>query len=130
VVISHGFRALLGGFAVMAAVAAAARLVLSRARPGWAGETARRAPGSLFADAVVAMVAGGSGGFVTAWAAPVNPLGPLVGLSIASLALAALSALFEREHLSMVYLFAVLAFTPLAVIAGGLLRLRLWGWHL
>lgn len=127
-VIWHAFLALLSGFGVMAAIAAAARLVLSRAVPGWAGAPGQRAPGCLFANAGVAFLAASGGGFVTAWLAPANPLGHIVALSIAALALAALSALFDRGRLPIVYQLALVAIAPLGAVAGGLLRLRLWGW--
>lgn len=127
-VIWHAFLALLAGFGVMAAIAAGARLVLRSAVPGWASESGRSAAGRLIANAGVAVVAGGGGGFVTAWLAPGNPLGHIVALSIAALAVAALNALVDRGRRPIVYQLALVVIAPLSVVAGGLLRLKLWGW--
>lgn len=127
-VIWRAFLALLTGFGVMTGIAAAFRLVLIRAVPGWRNEPGASSPGSLFAMMGVAFVAAAGGGFVTAWLAPANPLGHITALSIGALAMAALSALFERGRRPIAYHLLLVAVLPIGVVAGGLLRLKLWGW--
>jgi hypothetical protein len=66
-------------------------------------------------------------GYVTAWAAAANPLIHMLALGIVVLALAALSALQSKGKQPIWYQLALVAITPLGVLAGGLLRLRVLG---
>jgi hypothetical protein len=128
VVIWHAFLALGAGFATMAAFALAAQAAIGWSVPGWSGEPEQSLPGLLFVNAGIAFLAAAGGGFVTAWLAPANPLGHIVALSIAALALAALSVLFERGRQPIDYQLLLVALAPIGAVAGGLLRLKLWGW--
>lgn len=118
----------MAGFATMAVIAAGGRAALDGSMPREAGASGQPGSGYLFLNAGVAFVAAAGGGYVTAWLAPANPLGHIVALGIAALALAALSALFERDRQPIAYQLLLVAITPIGVVAGGLLRLKMWGW--
>jgi hypothetical protein len=60
-------------------------------------------------------------------AADANPLVHVLALGIVVLALAALSALQSRGNQPIWYQLAQVAISPLGVLAGGLLRLRVLG---
>jgi hypothetical protein len=68
-----------------------------------------------------------AGGYVTAWAAVANPLVHVLALALVVLALSALSALQSRGKQSVWYQLALVAITPIGVLAGGLVRLRVLG---
>ena len=72
-------------------------------------------------------LAAAAGGYVTAWAGRGNPLVLVLGLGIIVLALAALSALQSRGKQPIWYQLSLVAITPLGVLAGGLVRLRVLG---
>jgi hypothetical protein len=127
-VIWHAFLTLLSGFAIITAIAAAVRLLLLRAVPAWQADAAQSSPPYLCAMAGVAFAAAGCGGFVAAWLGADNPLGHITALSIAVLAVTALSAMFEQGRRPIAFSLLQVAVTPLGVVAGGVLRLKLWGW--
>ena len=64
---------------------------------------------------------------MTAWIANGNPLIQVLMLAIAVLALSALSALQSRGKQPVGYALALIAITPLGVMAGGIVRLRMLG---
>jgi hypothetical protein len=72
-------------------------------------------------------LAAAAGGYVTAWLAAANPLYPVLTLGIVVLALAALSALQAKGKRAIAYELALVALTPIGVLAGGLVRLRVLG---
>jgi hypothetical protein len=72
-------------------------------------------------------LAAAAGGYVTAWAAKGNPLILVLGLGIIVLAIAALSVLQSRGKQPIWYQLSLVAITPLGVLAGGLIRLRVLG---
>ena len=67
------------------------------------------------------------GGYITAAAATGNPLVHVLALGITVLALAAVSALQSRGKLPVWFQLAQVAISPLGVLAGGLIRLRVLG---
>jgi hypothetical protein len=141
VVILHAFLALAAGFAVMAALAIALTALLERMVPSWADDSARPQPGSpkgdlrplgrqpayVFVNLGSSFLAAAVGGYVTAWAAAANPLIHVLALGIVVLALAALSALQSRGKQPIWYQLALVAISPIGVLAGGLVRLRVLG---
>lgn len=129
-VVLHAFLALLAGFATMAALVAAITFLLQKLTPGWVGETgspARPNPAYIFVNLGYSFLAAAAGGYVTASIAQRNPLIHVLALGITVLLLAALSALQQRGEQPVSYLLALVALTPVGVLAGGLLRMRILG---
>lgn len=126
-VIAHVFFALLAGFATMAALVVLATALLTRLTPSWSADEGRPTAGYAFVNLGYSFLAAAAGGYVTAWLAPANPLYPVLTLAVVVLALAALSALQAKGKLPIAYQLALVALTPLGVLAGGLVRLRVLG---
>ena len=123
----HAFLALLSGFATMAALVAVVTVLLQKLTPGWVGETAKPKPAYIFVNLGYSFLAAAAGGYVTAWVAQHNPLIHVLALAIAVLLLAALSALQQRGQQPIWYALTLVAITPLGVLAGGFVRLRVLG---
>jgi branched-subunit amino acid transport protein AzlD len=127
VVILHAFLALVSGFAVMALLVIAITALLTRMVPSWVSEEGRPQPSYVFVNLGYSFLAAAAGGYVTAWIADANPLVHVLALGMVVLALAALSALQSRGKQPILYQLALVAISPLGVLAGGLLRLRVLG---
>ena len=110
-VILHAFLALAAGFAVTVLLAMGLE---------WG-------PACIFANLGSSFLAAAAGGYVTAWIAAANPLIHVLALGMVVLALAALSALQERGTRPVGYQLAQVAISPIGVLAGGLVRLRVLG---
>lgn len=123
----HAFVALLAGFVTMAALVIGMTALLTRMVPSWTGTEGKPQPGYIFVNLGYSFLAAAAGGYVTAWAARGNPLVLVLGLGIIVLALAALSALQSRGKQPVWYQLSLVAITPLGVLAGGLIRLRVLG---
>jgi hypothetical protein len=126
-VILHGFLALLAGFATMAILVILVTALLTRLAPDWVGEQSKPRLGYVFVNLGYSFLAAASGGYVTAWAAWGNPLVHILALAIVVLVLSALSALQMRGKQPISYQLALVAISPMGVVAGGLIRLRLVG---
>lgn len=126
-VIAHVFMALVSGFAVIAGVIAAVTWLLKGLTPSWAADEGRLSAGYAIVNLGASFLAAAAGGYVTAWLAAANPLYHVLTLGIVVLALAALSALQEKGKRPIAYALALVALTPIGVLAGGLLRLRVLG---
>ena len=126
-VILHGFLALLAGFATMAILVILVTALLKRLVPEWVGEHSNPQPAYVFVNLGYSFLAAAAGGYTTAWAASDNPLVHVLALAIAVLILSALSALQMRGKQPISYQLALIAVTPLGIMAGGLVRLRLLG---
>ncbi len=74
-----------------------------------------------------ALLTGAAGGYQTALAARGNPLVHVLALGMVVLALAALSALQAKGEQPVSFQLTLVAISPLGVLAGGLLRLRVLG---
>jgi hypothetical protein len=133
VVILHAFLALVSGFAVMALLLMAMTALLTRLAPSWTDGEGRPQqvvgwqPGYVFVNLGYSFLAAAAGGYVTAWAAVANPMVHVLALGMVVLALAALSALQSRGKQPIWYQLALVAISPLGVLAGGLVRLRILG---
>jgi hypothetical protein len=123
----HAFLALLAGFATMAALVIGMTALLARMVPSWADTETKPQPGYIFVNLGYSFLAAAAGGYVTAWAAKGNPLILVLGLGIIVLAIAALSVLQSRGKQPIWYQLSLVAITPLGVLAGGLIRLRVLG---
>ena len=121
-IILRTFLALAAGFATMALLVIAITALLAKLMPGWMGELSY-----IIVNLGYSFLAAAAGGYVTAWAAAANPLIHVLALGIVVLALAALSALQSKGKQPIWYQLTLVAITPLGVMAGGLLRLRVLG---
>ncbi len=126
-VILHAFLALAAGFAVILALVTTLTALLKRMVPSWAGTEGKPQPGYVFVNLGYSFLSAAAGGYVTAWAAVANPLIHVLALGIVVLALAALSALQSRGKQPIWYQLALVAISPIGVLAGGLMRLRVLG---
>jgi hypothetical protein len=126
-VILLAFIALLAGFATMAVLVMAITALLTKLTPSWVGDEGKPEPGYMFVNLGYSFLAAAAGGYVTAWAAAANPLHHVLVLGIIVLALAALSAMQSRGKQPIWYQLTLVAVTPLGVLGGGLLRLRVLG---
>jgi hypothetical protein len=140
-VVLHAFLALLAGFATMALLLAGFTALFKTFTPSWfsqtgtneiqtneTGDTARARPGYMFVNLGSSFLAAAAGGYVTAWIAQHNPLVHVLALAIAVLALSALSVLQQqRGQHPISYMLALVAVTPIGVLVGGLVRLRVLG---
>jgi len=127
VVIVHAFLALLAGFATMAIVVIAVTALLKRFAPEWVGVEGRPRPAYVFINLGYSFFAAAAGGCITAWASGESPLSYVLMLAIIVLVLGAISALQARGRQPAWYQVALLIISPLGVLAGGLLRLRMIG---
>lgn len=126
-VVLHAFVALAAGFLTMAVLVVIATALLRKLTPGWADTAANPKPAYVFVNLGYSFLSAAAGGYVTAYIAQHNPLIHALALAIAVLLLAALSALQQRGQQPVWYLLALVALTPIGVLAGGLLRLRVMG---
>ncbi|MGB7549224.1 MAG: hypothetical protein WBM14_15905 [Terracidiphilus sp.] len=127
VVILHAFLALLAGFAAVMLLVLALRGLLQLCAPSLAGVAAHPGPIYTFVNLGSSFLAGAAGGYATAWAARGNSLVQVLALALIILLLAALSALQARGRQPIWYQMAQVALSPLGVLAGGLVRLRVLG---
>ena len=125
--IVRAFLALIAGFVTMAVLVAIATAVLTRRVPEWVGEKGKPRAGYIFVNLGYSLAAAMVGGYVTAWIAQENPLIHALFLALVVLLLSALSALQQRGLQPIWYQLTLIALTPVGVIAGGLLRLRVLG---
>jgi hypothetical protein len=123
----HAFLALLSGFAVMAALVGLVTAALVQFTPDWVGATGSPRPGYIFVNIAYSFAAAAAGGYVTAWVAVNNSLYHVLALAIVVLALSALSALQQRGKQPVWYALTLIGLTPLGVLAGGIVRLRVLG---
>ncbi len=123
----HAFLALLAGLGTIAALVAFIAVLLKKLTPAWVAESGTPKPGYIFVNLGYSFLAATAGGYVTAWIAAHNPLVHVLVLAITVLLLAALSALQQRRQQPVWYMLALVALTPLGVLAGGLVRLRVLG---
>lgn len=126
-VILHAFLALAAGFAVMALLVIAMTALLTRMVPSWTGAEGKLQPGYVFVNLGYSFLAAAAGGYVAAFAAAANPLIHVLALALVVLALAALSALQLRGKQPIWYQLSLVAISPIGVLAGGLVRLRVVG---
>lgn len=126
-VIVHAFLALVAGFATMTLLVMIVTLLLARLTPDWVSAEGKPRAGYMFVNLGYSFLAAAAGGYVTAWIAAANPLIHVLVLGIIVLALSALSALQSRGKQPVGYALALVALSPVGVLAGGLVRLRVLG---
>jgi hypothetical protein len=138
-VILRAFLALAEGLATIALLSLLVNALLRRFTPDWAAREGkpgastevqsprRLSAGAFFVQAGSALLTGAAGGYVTALAARGNPLVHVLALGMVVLALTALSALQAKGEQPVSLQLTLVAISPLGVLAGGLLRLRVLG---
>lgn len=128
-VVLHAFMALVAGYATMAVLVIVLTVLLQRMAPAWVGSQGAPRPGYIAVNIGYSFLAAAAGGYVTAliahWFAHGNPLVQVLVLAVIVLLLAALSAMQSRGRQPIWYQLTLVAITPLGVMAGGALRLRL-----
>lgn len=123
----HAFLALAAGFLTIAVLIASLTALLRKLTPGWVHEPAKPQPGYIFVNLASSLLAAAAGGYVMAWLADRNPLYHVLVLGIIVLAFAALSAMQAKGMQPVWYQLMLVALSPLGVLAGGLVRLRVLG---
>ncbi len=123
----HAFFALVAGFAAMALIVIAVTALIARFAQTRAGPQSKPRPAYVFVNLGYSFLAAAAGGYVTAWPRPMaqSPMSSCLPSSCSRLA--ALSVLQARGQQPIAYQLALLALSPLGVVAGGLLRLRVLG---
>ena len=115
----------------MAVLVGVATAVLIKWVPEWAGRPDRPGgqprAGYIFVNLGHSFAAAMVGGYVTAWLAQGNPLIHALALALIVLLLSALSALQSRGQQPIWYQLTLMALTPVGVIVGGLIRLKVMG---
>lgn len=123
----HAFLALAAGFLTMAVLVGGLTALLVNLTPSWVGDEGHPQPGYIFVNLCYSFLAAAAGGYVTAWLAVSNPLFHDLALAIIVLAMAALSAMQSKGRQPIWYQLTLTALSPLGVLAGGLIRLRVLG---
>jgi hypothetical protein len=123
----HAFLALAAGFLTIAILVAAFTALLAWLTPSWASEEGKPRLGYIFVNLGFSFLAAAAGGYVTSWLAKANPLYHVLALGIIVLALAALSVMQSKGKQPIWYQLSLIAITPIGVLAGGLVRLRVMG---
>jgi hypothetical protein len=123
----RAFLALAAGFVTMAAMVALLTALLMKLTPSWVGDEGKPRPGYMFVNLGYSFLAAAAGGYVTSWVAAANPMYHVMALGMIVLVLAALSAVQQRGKQPIWYQLALVAITPLGVLAGGLVWLRVSG---
>jgi hypothetical protein len=122
--IERSFLAILAGFATMAVLVTLATSAISRSMPRFVGEREHPRRRYLLANLAYSAAFAAAGGYVTAIIAKSDPLRNILMLAIVILLLSALSALQLRGQQPLAYQFALIVITPIAALAGGLLRMH------
>jgi hypothetical protein len=121
------FFTLAAGFAVTVLLGLGLTTLSARLLPSWTVAAGRHQPGYFIVHLGFSFLAAATGGYVTAWVARANPLIQVLALALVVLLLSAMSALQARGKYPIWYQLAQVAITPLGVLAGGLLRLKMLG---
>lgn len=126
-VMAQAFLALLSGLATIALLSLGMTTLVGKFTPGWAAGQGRPSPGAVVVQLGSTLLIAAAGGYLTAVVARANPLVHVLALGIAVLALSALSALQAKGTQPILFQLSMVAVSPLGVLAGGLLRLRVLG---
>jgi hypothetical protein len=121
------FLAMVVGFVIMAGLISVVTALLPRLLPDWV-ELDGSPRGPLIATNLTwSFVAAAMGGYVASWIADANPLDTALALAIVMLVLGAIGTLQSRQKYPLWYKMLLLVFTPIGVLAGGLLRMKFLG---
>ena len=123
----RAFLILLAGYLAIVAVSVFAAVLIARLVPAWRGESANRGAGYLFVNLGYSFLAAAAGGYMTAWLAGANPVAPALMLAIIVLVLGAINAFMAKGKHAIGHQVALTALSPIGVLAGALVRLRVLG---
>jgi uncharacterized Tic20 family protein len=126
-VILHAALALLAGFALITALVMPFTVLLTKRFPAWVGAPGRPRPAYLLVNLVYSFLAAAAGGYLTACIATGDPLSTVLALAIVVLAMSAISTLDARGRQPLRYQIALAVISPIGVVIGGLLRLKVLG---
>jgi MFS-type transporter involved in bile tolerance (Atg22 family) len=127
--IERSFLAILAGFATMAVLVTVATSAISRSFPRLIGEPAQPRRRYTLLNLTYSAAFAAAGGYVTAIVAKADPLRNVFMLAIVILLISGLSALQMRGKQPLAYQFALIVVTPVAALAGGLLRMHEAGYR-
>jgi len=127
--IAHSFLAILAGFITIVGLMGIATALLKRFAPNVTRDDAPPDPFIMAVNVGVGLICGIAGGYITARYAQGNPIVHSLMLALAVLLLSAMSALQMKGRQPVYYLLILTIIPPLAVLCGGLLRLRQMGLH-
>jgi len=127
--IERSFLAILAGFATMAVLVTVATAAISKSFPRLIGEPGHPRRRYMLLNLAYSAAFAASGGYITAIVAKSDPLRTVLMLAIVILLLSALSALQLRGQQPITYQFALIVLTPIAALAGGLLRMHAAGYR-
>jgi hypothetical protein len=127
--IERSFLAILAGFATMAVLVTIATLSITRSFPRLIGDQAHPRRRYLLVNLAYSAAFAAAGGYITAIIAKSDPLRTILVLAIVILLLSALSAMQLRGQQPLSYQFALIVITPIATLAGGLLRMHAAGYR-
>jgi hypothetical protein len=127
--IERSFLAIRAGFATMAVLVTLATMAIAKSLPRIIGEPGNPRRRYLLLNLAYSAAFAVSGGYVTAIVAKADPLRNVLMLAIVILLLSALSALQLRGKQPVLYQFALIVITPVAALAGGLLRMHAAGYR-
>lgn len=125
--IAHSFLAILAGFVTIVGLMGIATALLKRFAPRLTRDDAPPDPFIMAVNVGIGLLCSLLGGYVTARYSQGNPLVHALMLALAVLLLSALSALQMKGRQPVYYLMVLTIIPPLAVLCGGLLRLRQMG---
>ena len=126
-VILHAFLALVAGAAAIVLVSVLTSALLRWLVPSWAQPALRPEFSQVVVTVGAGFLAGAAGGLTTAAASDLNPLVHVLALAIVALLLSAMSAMQMRGKQPVWLALVLVAMTPLGVLAGGLVWLRMVG---
>jgi hypothetical protein len=126
-VIVRAFLALIAGFLTMALLVGIVTALLVKLAPEFVGKSGHPRPIYIAFNLVYSFIAAAAGGFVTAWIADRNPLVHVLFLALVVLLLSALSAIQQRGQQPIAYQLTLVVLSPIGVLLGGMLRLKLTG---
>jgi hypothetical protein len=121
------FIAMLAGFVIMAGLISVVTATLPRLVPNWVELDGSPRRPLIATNLSWSFVAAAIGGYVTATIARENPLDTALALAIVMLVLGAIGTFQSREKYPLWYKMLLLVFTPIGVVAGGLLRMKYLG---
>jgi hypothetical protein len=122
--IERSFLAILAGFATMAVLVTLATAAITKALPRLVGNQGHPRRRYLLMNLAYSAAFSGVGGYVTGAIAKADPLRNTLMLAIVILLLSALSAMQLRGQQPIAYQFALIVLTPIAALAGGLVRMH------
>jgi len=122
--IAHSFLAILAGFITIIGLMGIATVMLKRFAPNLTRDDTAPDSAIMAVNVGIGFVCSLLGGYVTARYAQGNPLVHALMLALAVLLLTAFSALQMKGKQAIYYLLISTTIPPLAVLAGGLLRLH------